>query len=407
MKKQLSMLMVPGLLLILLIGGLLATQAQSSDHDLTDYRRTQIEMVGVVRDIRNSEIGASLEFLLDIGDNGDPLYIAPLLDLAYFVRGNEVGDAVIRSANRLADLPAGTDWQTLFEWAGENNVALPPSYDEYKGLLLSVVIDPEFARFFQPGVQETARVNLQEAVFGGVPVDGIPSLVNAQQITPEEATAEGEALTRFCREDDCSYPAQNELVFGVYMDGDARAYPLRQLNWHEMFNDVLGHAPLYDAPDGESVCNFRAPTVFDAIARSGDNWIQIEGESAACPESGWLNVDDIEWISDDANITQLPDIADDDATIGVIAIEGRISGTPVMLAYCTLCGSGILYDVTIPDLSYTDNAGNLVEMGETVLEFGSTGMLMRSNKLMYDRNTDTVWNALTGVPAFGPLASSD
>ena len=28
---------------------------------------------------------------------------------------------------------------------------------------------------------------------------------------------------------------------------------------------------------------------------------------------------------------------------------------------------------------------------------------MRSNKLMYDRNTDTVWNAITGEPAFGPL----
>jgi hypothetical protein len=40
------------------------------------------------------------------------------------------------------------------------------------------------------------------------------------------------------------------------------------------------------------------------------------------------------------------------------------------------------------------------------LEFGSTGMLMRSNKLMYDRNTDTVWNAITGEPAFGPLAAS-
>ena len=77
-----------------------------------------------------------------------------------------------------------------------------------------------------------------------------------------------------------------------------------------------------------------------------------------------------------------------------------------MLAYCTLCGAGVLYDVNIADLSYTDLDGTLVELGDTVLEFGSTGMLMRSNKLMYDRNTDTVWNAITGEPAFGPLTTS-
>jgi hypothetical protein len=82
-------------------------------------------------------------------------------------------------------------------------------------------------------------------------------------------------------------------------------------------------------------------------------------------------------------------------------VVGSVTGMPVMLAYCTLCGSGILYDVTIPDLVVNGES-----QGETVLEFGSTGMLMRSNKLMYDRNTDTVWNALTGEPAFGPLAAS-
>ena len=46
-------------------------------------------------------------------------------------------------------------------------------------------------------------------------------------------------------------------------------------------------------------------------------------------------------------------------------------------------------------------------MGDAVLEFSSSGLLMRSNKLMYDRNTDTIWNAITGEPAFGVLATSD
>ena len=44
--------------------------------------------------------------------------------------------------------------------------------------------------------------------------------------------------------------------------------------------------------------------------------------------------------------------------------------------------------------------------GERV-EFGTSGMLYRSNKLMYDRKTHTLWNQFTGVPAAGPLVGTD
>ena len=43
---------------------------------------------------------------------------------------------------------------------------------------------------------------------------------------------------------------------------------------------------------------------------------------------------------------------------------------------------------------------------EGYLTFGSSGFLYRSNKLMYDRNTDTLWHQLWGRPAFGPLVGS-
>lgn len=169
-------------------------------------------------------------------------------------------------------------------------------------------------------------MNLVEVVWGGVTVDGIPSLVDPAQVSPAEAARQGKRHREFCRDTldgpDCRYPAPDELVFGVAVDGEARAYPLRILNWHEMFNDRIGP-----------------------------------------------------------------------------------SGRPVMLAYCTLCGSGILYDTAVGPLSYTDpSTGALVTLPEGRLEFGSTGLLMRSNKLMYDRQTNTVWNAMTGRPAFGPLA---
>ena len=43
--------------------------------------------------------------------------------------------------------------------------------------------------------------------------------------------------------------------------------------------------------------------------------------------------------------------------------------------------------------------------GETT-EFGTSGMLYRSNKLMYDRRTQTLWHQFRGEPVVGPLAGS-
>lgn len=66
-----------------------------------------------------------------------------------------------------------------------------------------------------------------------------------------------------------------------------------------------------------------------------------------------------------------------------------VGGVPVSIAYCTLCGSAIAYQTEQPD--------------GTIYDFGSSGLLYRSNKLMYDRQTDTLWNQLTGRPVMGPL----
>jgi len=38
--------------------------------------------------------------------------------------------------------------------------------------------------------------------------------------------------------------------------------------------------------------------------------------------------------------------------------------------------------------------------------FGSSGLLFRSNKLMYDRETQSLWHHMTGEPVVGPLAAS-
>ncbi len=346
--------------------------------------------------------GPTTTMLINIAESGDALYIAPLLDLAFFFRTPNLRplyEVIMAGIAEMSNQDFGADWQTYFEWASENDIPLPPRYDRFKGELYSTLIDPNFTRFFSD-VQATAEINLLEAIWGGVRVDGIPSLVNARQITPEEATLEGLSYSAFCRDGDCSYPAEDEYVFGVSINGDNRAYPLRLLNWHEMFNDVIGGQPLYDAPGGEIVCQFRAPTPFRAVAYEDEAWVKIFGQSAGCPAEGWLdNPTELDWQEADT-WRALPDaertLSEEEGVIG------SIPGKPVMLAYCTLCGSGILYNPTLSNVEID---------GETVanlpLEFGSTGMLMRSNKLMYDRTTHTVWNAITGQPAFGQLVGQN
>ena len=153
-------------------------------------------------------------------------------------------------------------------------------------------IDPNFREFLQPGVAHDIR--LEEIAWGGVVKDGHPG------------ADQSNGTSRRKRPD---YITPDELVFGVAIDGDARAYPLRIMDWHEMFNDVVG-------------------------------------------------------------------------------------GQPVSLAYCTLCGSGILYK--------TD-----VEGRDEPLIFGSSGFLYRSNKLMYDQATKSLWNQFTGRPVVGELTGSD
>lgn len=70
----------------------------------------------------------------------------------------------------------------------------------------------------------------------------------------------------------------------------------------------------------------------------------------------------------------------------------RVGGVDIALAYCTLCGAAIPYETALDGAART---------------FGTSGLLYRSNKLMYDRETGTLWSALTGRALVGPGARED
>ncbi len=241
------------------------------------------------------EAGRNLELTITTTDRileaRDYRFIAPFIEIirASFnrsVQGIESLRVIQDALIALSGVDLGPHWYGWFDWYARTDLEPPPGFTGWKGQLISR-IDPLFAGFLAPDAPATIRV--EEVLWGGVRVDGIPSLDNPRRLSP----------------DDASYLDPNEPVFGIALNGEAMAYPVRIMDWHELSNDVVG-------------------------------------------------------------------------------------GVPVSLAYCTLCGAAIAFDGRAPD-------------GNTYV-FGTSGLLYRSNKLMYDRTTRTLWNQFTGRPVIGPLA---
>jgi hypothetical protein len=223
---------------------------------------------------------------------GNPDMASGLIQAMRFSRGSEA--EIVKTLESITGATPGDDWFDWMLWQEANPQITPhPSFITFKRQLM-LRIDPNFDDFLKRDAIEPdkMRIRLEEITWGGVLKDGIPSLDNPKLVAAADAI--------YMRDDD--------LVFGVAINGDARAYPLRIMGWHEMFNETIG-------------------------------------------------------------------------------------GVPVALAYCTLCGSGILFE--------TEVAGR-----RKPLIFGSSGFLYRSNKLMFDRETNSLWNQFTGKPVVGPLVDS-
>ena len=182
----------------------------------------------------------------------------------------------------------GGDLAAWQRWIWSQPYDPHPDHAFFKGEWYSQ-IDPRFADFFPRGV--TSRIRLDEIEWGGVGVNGIPPLEYPATLPANEA----------------DYLADDHVVFGVALNGEARAYPKRILAWHEMALD-------------------------------------------------------------------------------------RIGGVELTIVYCTLCGTVIPFESVA---------------GGRHLTFGTSGLLYRSNKLMFDHETKSLWNTFEGLPVIGELAGSD
>lgn len=69
-------------------------------------------------------------------------------------------------------------------------------------------------------------------------------------------------------------------------------------------------------------------------------------------------------------------------------VNDRIGETPILVSYCPLCNSALVFDRRVKGQAHT---------------FGVASFLRHNDMVMYDRQTDTLWQQLTGEAIVGTL----
>ena len=69
-------------------------------------------------------------------------------------------------------------------------------------------------------------------------------------------------------------------------------------------------------------------------------------------------------------------------------VNDRFSGSPVVITYCPLCGSGMAF---------------AAQIGETELTLGVSGLLYNSDVLLYDRQSGSLWSQMLSLAISGPM----
>lgn len=207
-----------------------------------------------------------------------------LVESYRFMRSDSTREAVIDLLENKTGQQIGADLNAWYHWIWRQEYTPHPSYALFKAHLYSLV-DNRFREYFITNA--ASKIRLDEVRWGGVRRDGIPPLKDPKSLLANDA----------------EYLSDTDVVFGVEISGESRAYPKRILAWHEMVKDTLG--------------------------------------------------------------------------------QESINGV-----YCTLCGSMIVYRTHV---------------GQQHYELGTSGFLYRSNKLMYDHATKSLWSTLDGEPVIGRL----
>jgi hypothetical protein len=165
-------------------------------------------------------LGAALD---DVVARGDHRFVAVLIEA---LRASQIGlldgrhyEVKVVALERLSGQPLGADWIAWVRWYQGTSLRAPPGFDAFRSRILARA-DPALAAYFANELPR--RVRSEEILWSGaLPEPGGPR-------TPELRGAAQAGLE------------DGEPVVGVVVGGEARAYPLRWLDRHEVANDRLG-----------------------------------------------------------------------------------------------------------------------------------------------------------------------
>lgn len=105
---------------------------------------------------------------------------------------------------------------------------------------------------------------------------------------------------------------------------------------------------------------------------------------------------DLPWRSDDLVMTLELEGFEFAYPVGIMnwheIVNHEVAGTPVLVTFCPLCGTGMIFDPVVD--------------GDT-LTFGVSGLLHNSDLLMYDHQTESLWSQIPGKAIAGPLAGTE
>ena len=241
-----------------------------------------------------------LTALQTLQSSGDPRVVWPISDIMRFVGAPQSATLLRGVAEELLgiSLDPVSAWGEVVNHLIAWDIPAPTDYLKYKRALYTLVSD-DWAPFFEDG----ADIDYRMWSWGGVGIDKRPFNRTDEPCNCIPA-ADNPKTTDAAGGD---WYDDDRFVFGVEINGEARAYPRNIMEIREMVNDTLG-------------------------------------------------------------------------------------GRDIAMPYCTLCGSAQVF--------FTDNLPEGVERPI----FRTSGLLSRSNKIMYDVNTFGVFDTFLGKALTGPLA---
>ena len=180
------------------------------------------------------DVNSAAFLALDMGASGDVGWVPYLVDLLRLAGEEEGTEQILVALQKLTGRYVLNDVGVAFVeyggWVLEEQPEPAPGYLRWKATLYGR-IDPSFATILygmagaDMSTTDTARL-LSEIHWGGVIRGGIPELNRPRRVGAQQPEA--------------GYLRDDELVFGVSVQGVAVAYPERILGYHELANDVIG-----------------------------------------------------------------------------------------------------------------------------------------------------------------------